>query len=337
MIAREHVDRRGRRRVTRVSARPVRGSSVTTIPSSISRSLRPSAPATPPPHPRSPSPPREEDDPVVRVEVVLAARAVDALDSEGSRLGPRRRRGSAAPGARPRSRPRGSRGPPRVSVSERVARGRETSRRRRSSRRHRSWRWLSAERHISGGAGRTIRPAGYGYRSLVASRCALAAIAAIRRGSGRRNPSRTNPQTAAAASSTSIPTARTNSGSGASLAAEFHSSRSTRTRGGRDRYVSSRRASASPSSNASRRRFEQGALLVAHGVHRSVESLVKPRQVEEVEPRGRDSRHGDMAHILAPQPVEERDRGVGRVGPANGAGLEPEPVEGAVGSDDSPS
>jgi len=39
-----------------------------------------------------------------------------------------------------------------------------------------------------------------------------------------------------------------------------------------------------------------------------------------------------MAHILAPQPVEERDRGVGRVGPANGAGLEPEPVEGAVGS-----
>jgi len=67
-----------------------------------------------------------------------------------------------------------------VSVSERVARGRETSRRRRSSRRHRSWRWLSAERHISG-AGRTIRPAGYGYRSLVASRCALAAIAAIRR------------------------------------------------------------------------------------------------------------------------------------------------------------
>jgi len=85
------------------------------------------------------------------------------------------------------------------------------------------------------------------------------------------------------------------------------------------------------------RRFEPGALLVAHGVHRSVESLVKPRQVEEVEPRGRDSRHGDMAHILAPQPVEERDRGVGRVGPANGAGLEPEPVEGAVGSDDSPS
>jgi len=187
MIAREHVDRRGRRRVTR-AARPSSPGVVRNDDPLVDLSVAPAerAPATPAAAPAVafPAPRRTTRSYASRsysppAPSTPSIRRVPSRTETASRISARERAASI-PAAR-------QSGPPRVSVSERVARGRETSRRRRSSRRHRSWRWLSAERHISG-AGRTIRPAGYGYRSLVASRCALAAIAAIRRGSGRRNP-----------------------------------------------------------------------------------------------------------------------------------------------------